>query len=145
MSQVETIFRYNGAEYEFDFRDAEYSERYEKAIETLEKREKAIPKDGKSSTILKQYCSMIKEFFDVCLGEGAGNAICTERSNMAVCNEAYMSFLDLARTQKNDIMRLKNDQLQRMNREQRRKNGKKGHHGNSQIRHLNVGGNGHEE
>lgn len=121
MSQnVETIFKYNGNEYEFDIRDAEFSERMENAIEELRQEEKKLPKTGSSSTIIKAHCKMIKSFFDCCLGEGAGEGICTERNNVSICYKAYDDFLCFVRVQKEDIINSKNVFASHENRQQRR-------------------------
>lgn len=109
MSQkVETVFRYNGAEYEFDARDLDDAERFEKALQIMEEQEKNMPKDGTASSLIRYQCQMLKEFFDNCLGEGAGDAVCTKKNNISVCYEAYIAFLDMLKAQKEDIVRLNN-------------------------------------
>lgn len=119
MSQAETIFRYNGAEYEFDIRDADDAERYEKAIANMEKTEAATPKEGNISTIYRAQCSMIKTFFDECLGAGAGIAICTTKDNVSVCYQAYLAFVEFAAKQKDDVLGFKNTFAQYSNRSRR--------------------------
>lgn len=121
MSQnVETVFRYNGMEYTFDARDADDAERFEKAIGAMAEEEKRMPRDGSASQLVKFQCQMLKTFFDGCLGEGAGIAICTEKNNLAVCYAAYRAFLDMIALQKDDIVRLNNTRRQYSNRQQRR-------------------------
>lgn len=120
MSQISTTFEYNGVSYEFDIRDADQSEIFENALDAMSAKEKALPKDGKNSQIIRSQCDMLKEFFDDCLGEGAGKAICTEKSNISVCYDAYDAFLDLLRKQKDDVISAKNTFAKYSNREQRR-------------------------
>ena len=121
MSQeVKTKFEYNGASYEFDVRDADQSEVFEDAIAKMEEEEKALPKDGKASAIIRAQCTMLKKFFDRVLGEGAGNALCTEKSNISVCYDAYEQFLLMVREQKDDIIGAKNVFAKYSNRQQRR-------------------------
>lgn len=98
-----TVFKYNGHTFNFDIRDAEDSKKYEDAIEVLEKYEKNYPKTGKNSDMILAHSRGIKTFFDTCLGTGAGEKICTNKSNIAICYKAYDCFLDFVRNQSNDI------------------------------------------
>ena len=104
MSQeINTVFCHNGQEYHFDVRDAEDMGRFERALEVLGAREKETPKTGKASEMLKHNADMIKEFFDNCLGSGAGAAVCTEKSNGGLCYDAYMAVIDMVNQQKDSI------------------------------------------
>ncbi len=121
MSQeIQTKFQWNGAEFEFDVRDADQSERLEKAVDDLNEAEKARPKDGKASEQIRYQCDMLKAFFDTCLGEGAGVAICTEKSRIDLCYDPYDAFLKMIRTQKTYISDKGNTFRQYSNRQQRR-------------------------
>ena len=121
MSQeVKTVFEYNGASYEIDIRDADQSEKFENALALMDKEEKEIPKTGKASEIIRAQCKMLKAFFDRVFGEGAGDAICTEKSNISVCYAAYDAFLKLLMQQKADILQSKNVFAKYSNRAQRR-------------------------
>lgn len=113
-------FVWNDHEYYFDVRDADDSERFENAIANMTEAEKNIPKDGKSSSIIRAQCDMIKKFFDDCFGEGAGNEICTERSRLDLCYDPYVAFLNIVKTQKNYITDKGNTFRQYSNRDQRR-------------------------
>lgn len=119
-NKVKTVFDYNGVSYEFDVRDADTSEKYEDALEKMAKEEKEITKTGKGSEIIRAQCKMLKTFFDNCLGEGAGTAICGEKNNISVCYEAYGAFLDMIATQKDGILASKNTFQKYSNRQQRR-------------------------
>ncbi len=121
MSQeVKTKFRWNDAEYEFDTRDADCAELLEKAVADMTTAEKERPKDGTASSQIRYQCDMIKAFFDTCLGPGAGIAICTEKSKVDICYEAYQAFINLARDQKRYITDKGNTFRQYSNRNQRR-------------------------
>lgn len=121
MSQeIITVFKRNGAEYEFDVRDADTAEKFENAVDKMRDEEKNIPKAGKASEIIRQQCKMIKNFFDNCLGEGAGVALCTEKSNISEHYDAYESFLLMVRSQKDDVLSAKNTFAKYSNRQQRR-------------------------
>ncbi len=109
MSQeIETVFKCNGVEYPFDARDADYAEKFEKALENMTETEKTLPKEGRLSVIYRAHCDTIKRFFDDIFGEGAGVAICTERSNVTVHYDAYDELLKLVRHQRNDVSRATN-------------------------------------
>lgn len=121
MSQeIKTMFQYNGAEYAFDVRDADDAEKFEEAVNRMTEDEKAVPKTGKTSDIIRAQCKMLKDFFDRCLGDGAGVAICTEKSNIHNHYAAYEQFLLYVRAQKDDILSAKNTFAKYSNRQQRR-------------------------
>ena len=102
MSQnIETKFKYNGAEYDFDVRDADDAEKFEAAINAMKEAE-------------------LKDFFDGCLGAGAGVAICTDKSNISAHYAAYEHFLNYIKAQKDDILSAKNTFAKYSNRQQRR-------------------------
>lgn len=127
MSQnIETKFQYNGAEYDFDVRDADDSEKFENALEVLRDDEKAAKKDGKVSDVIRAHCKMLKDFFDRCLGDGAGVAICGEKANISVHYAAYDHFLSYIKAQKDDILNAKNTFAKYSNRAQRRAAAKNG-------------------
>ena len=54
--------------------------------------------------MLKQNADMVKEFFDNCLGSGAGAAVCTEKSNFGLCYDAFTAFIDMVNQQKDSIV-----------------------------------------
>lgn len=121
MSQnIETKFKYNGAEYDFDVRDADDAEKFEAAINAMKEAEKEVPKTGKTSEIIRAQCKMLKDFFDCCLGAGAGVAICTDKSNISAHYAAYEHFLNYIKAQKDDILSAKNTFAKYSNRQQRR-------------------------
>lgn len=125
MSQISTTFAYNGAEFEFDIRDADDSERYDTAMNTLKEEEKSIPKDGKVSDAIRSHCVILRHFFDACLEEGAGVKICGEKYNIALHYDAYDAFLSFAKVQSDDVVRAKNVFSKYSNRQQRRAADKK--------------------
>ena len=120
MSQISTRFEYNGSTHEFDIRDADDAAKYEGAIEIMKKREAALPKDGKSSELIKAHCAMLKEFFDGIFDAGAGDQICGAKNNISACYDAYEAFLAFASEQKDDVIRAKNVFQKYSNRAQRR-------------------------
>ena len=120
MSQIDTVFEYNGAQYSFDVRDADDAEKFENAINGLAEDEKAAQKDGKISEHIRLHCNMLKRFFDTCLGEGAGEKICGIKSNITVHYEAYDKFIMFIKEQRDDILSAKSTFAKYSNRSQRR-------------------------
>lgn len=120
MSQIATVFCYNGHEYEFDVRDAETAEKFEASVSRIQTADKNMPKDGKASSQIKYQCGIIKRFFDDCFEDGAGTDICGDRDNFGICMDAYNAFLMLVKEQKTDIMRMSGAFNQHSNRQQRR-------------------------
>ena len=121
MSQeIRTKFSWNGNDYAFDVRDADDSEKLEKAVTDLTAAEKNSPKNGTASSIIRYQCRMIKNFFDTCLGKGAGEAICTTKNAIDLCYEPYDEFLRMCNDQKRYINDKTNVFRQYSNRDQRR-------------------------
>ncbi len=121
MSQtIVTTFCFNDAEYPFDVRDADDAEKMEVATENMQAAEKQLPKDGKTSVILKSHCTLIKNYFNDIFGENAGIKICGERNNLDAHYEAYDAFLNLVRVQKDALVTRGNSYKKYSNREQRR-------------------------
>lgn len=98
--EVKTVFSFNGAEYEFDVRDADMAERFESAVEVMREDEKNQPKTGRISELVRYQANFLKKFFDNCLGEGAGEAICGSGSKLNVCYDAYGEFLNHVSSQR---------------------------------------------
>jgi len=118
--ETSTVFKYNGAEYEFDFSDADNAEAYEKAIKQMEVDEKKLEKDGTAAALIRGQCAFLKKFFDEVLGAGAGEAVCGAKDNLLNCYEAYDAFLAFIRAQNQNIISRKNSFGKYSNREQRR-------------------------
>ncbi len=126
MSQAATTFRFNGAEFEFDIRDAEMADQFERATEKLDAEEKSQPKDGRMSDRIRYQCDMIKHFFDCVLGDSAGEKVCGSRSNLNTCYQAYQEFIAMVTQQKDSLISVKNNFSQYSNRQQRRHPPKQG-------------------
>lgn len=100
-------FSYNGSsEYPFDVRDADDSEKFEKAIEELQEAEKLVAKDGKLSGITRANCKLIKDFFGTCLSAEAVEEFFGGKDNLLRCNEAYVAFLNMVAQQRDEAMKL---------------------------------------
>lgn len=118
--EVITKFTFRDVELEFDIADADNSDRFEQAVNRMAEDEKGLPKTGKLSTIYRAQCRLIKDFFDNCIEEGAGEKICTKADNVRICYDAYDEFLKFVSAQKTGIMSYKDVFSKYSNREQRR-------------------------
>lgn len=120
MSQVETVFRHNGAEYEFDMFDADTADKFQTAYENMQKNEKDAPKDGRLAELTRGQCKLIKAFFNDTLGAGSGDAVCGEKDNLSACYEAYSKFMDFINEQKKHLKEISFGFAKYSNRQQRR-------------------------
>lgn len=129
MSQIETIFKFNGKEYTFDIRNADDAEKFEKGLDHLQEAAKNEPPVGKASESIRFQCQMIRGFFDVCLGADAGTEICGTADNLTSHYDAYKQFCDMVASQNAYIRQAK--AAFGGNRQNRRnhKNGKSGKKG----------------
>lgn len=130
MSQ--TVFQYNDFSAEYDVFDADSAAAFETAMDKMREAEKAMPKDGKISTLVRAQCGMLRDFFDDVFGAGSGVKICGEKDTFSNCKNAYMTFLGFVDAQKADYLNDVNETRNKYsaNRAQRRHptapNGKNG-------------------
>jgi hypothetical protein len=95
-----TEWEYNGYRFELDLQDVDVAERYETCFDKMEKAEKAVPKTGNNSTILRHYITMFKDLFDGLLGDGAYDKITGGKNNVRLCMAAYDNLLQFIGRQK---------------------------------------------
>ena len=128
MSQNEKcIWKINGHEYPLDMQDMEVVERCEAAFERMGEREKALPKEGKTSERIRSYCQLFRDLFDDVFGAGTAEQIFGDVYNARTATEAYEAFLDFMAGQQNALHETQNRVMSRYspNRAQRRVTGKK--------------------
>lgn len=130
MSQiaVETAFRWNGKEYPFDIRDADDAEKFEQASADIQEEAKTVSKVGKVSTMIRDQCKMIRNFFTTCFGEETAIEILGNKDNLDTYYAAYTAFCGIVGRQRDYFIQVKNTFSQFSNRPQRRlpNNGHKG-------------------
>ncbi len=66
-------------------------------------KEKALPKTGKQSDILKAQFEWFSETFDRLFGKGSSEKMFRGKKSVSLALEAYESFLDFVKSQKSDI------------------------------------------
>lgn len=82
-------------EVDFDFADADDLERFEKEYPTTQKKLEEIKWDNsKASETIRQFCMVIREFFDNVFGKGTANAVFGEKSNYRDCLKAFKEVAD---------------------------------------------------
>lgn len=121
MSQ--NVWEINGVSLPLDLDDADVMERVEDAFDAMEQEEKQIPKDGKQSARIRAYCNLFRNLFDHVFGEGTSEQIFKDKPmKTEVYDEAYFSFLECIRTQKEKAAQKRRERLSkyRPNRKQRR-------------------------
>lgn len=87
----------NGVEFDIDFTDADFIERYEfkykeveKEIEELQNKKDTInPVEG-----IRQECKIIKEFLDYVLGDGTSEKIFKGKDSLNLCLTAFEDIID---------------------------------------------------
>ena len=70
-----SLWKWNDVELEIDMEDYDFLHKYEKAFETLEKKESELQKVGTQTVIIKEYCDMFYQLFDDIFGPGTGNKL----------------------------------------------------------------------
>jgi len=96
-----TVWEINGHQFVIDMHDADQMERYEKAFEKMGEAEKAIPKDGKQSEILRKFCTLFRDLFNDLFGPGTDEKLFGSTNNARIAIEIYddfLSFVDAQRT-----------------------------------------------
>lgn len=91
MSQ--NMWKYNDCEFEVDFEDADFMERYWDAVDHLGKTEKELNDQVPDRNFLRSYCKMFYRFFDELFGDGSGDKILNGKYNARECEAAYDSLI----------------------------------------------------
>lgn len=97
--EKQTIWEYNGHQFELDLQDVETIERYEDAFAKMADREKSLQKHVKKSEEMRDICVLLYGIFDEIFGEGTSTMMFGEKLNSGKAADAYISFLAFARAQ----------------------------------------------
>lgn len=86
----------NNVELEFDLADVDVYEKYmEEATKMDEVLNKKLSQEEiradykKAANLMREKCDAIKNFFNVMFGDGTGNRVCGENTNVDKCFDAY--------------------------------------------------------
>lgn len=116
-------------ELELDLFDADVMEVYEKSMDKVVKRAEETKKHTKMSNAygIREMCGIVKDFFDEVFGEGTADKLFKDKSNLAICMDAFGIVSSEAGKMKGQVNAITNKY--NMNRAQRRQEGKKNKHG----------------
>lgn len=89
-----SLWKFRNAEFELDITDADFLDKVEEAGKFAEVEQSKVEKVGKTSDLIREKCAIFYQYFDIVLGEGAGEKLFESRSSIAICNEAVDSFID---------------------------------------------------
>lgn len=101
----------NGISLPLDLEDVAVMERYEAAFTKMNDEEKALPKDGKRSEMLRAYCTMYRNLYDGIFGEGTADKIFGESMNARIYDEIYGKFLDFVAEQITEANRIRAERV----------------------------------
>ncbi len=107
-SSIQTVWNYGNCAFELDMSDVEVIERYESVFNHMEEAQKALPKEGTHSEILRVYCQMFREMFDGLFGPGTAQQLFGDRNNARIMTEAYEDFLAFVNRQVAGLGELQN-------------------------------------
>lgn len=87
----------NGVEFDIDFTDADFIERYELKYKEVEKDIEEL--QSKKNTIsavegIRQECKIIKDFLDYVLGDGASEKIFKGKDSLKLCLDAFEDIIN---------------------------------------------------
>ena len=88
-----SLWKWNDVELDIDMEDADFIEKYEKAFNEMDKREKELQKIGAQSRIVRAYCEMFYKLFDSIFGDSTAEKLFSGKRNARMCEECYDSFI----------------------------------------------------
>ena len=90
-------------EVNFDFADADDLDRFEKEYpETQKKLEEIKWDNSKVSETIREFCTVIREFFNKVFGDGTANAIFGDKYNYRMCLNAFKEVVEEKDKQDNE-------------------------------------------
>lgn len=90
-------FIWNDVELEVNMSDIDFVEKYEKALDKMDKEEERLKKTGLNSEFLKGYHNMFLTLFDDIFGEGTSKKLFEGKRDIDAVEECYFSFIDVAK------------------------------------------------
>lgn len=80
----------NGVELEdLEIYDADVAEKYENALDEVDKKVKVAEKEVKASASIRKQCQAVFEFFNTMFGPGTDEKIFGNKTNLIVCLDAF--------------------------------------------------------
>ncbi|MBO5568824.1 MAG: hypothetical protein J6A79_07850 [Clostridia bacterium] len=122
MSQINTNWEINGNAYPLNMQDVDDAAKYEAAFDAMAEEERAIPKDGRLSDLLRAKADLYRNLFDRLFGNGASLEIFGERNDLTAMDDIYEQFLTFVSKQVDEAKARQSSIIERFspNRAQRR-------------------------
>lgn len=92
-------------EYDIDFYDADIIEKIENGMDKVSKvvNQNSKIKEQKTSTVIREVCNVIFNFFDSVLGEGASKDIFGNKTSLKLCIKAYEDIINEKKKQDTEL------------------------------------------
>ncbi|WP_321833418.1 DUF6673 family protein [Clostridium butyricum] len=92
---------------DLDLMDADVAEKFEKATNDLQEKEKLQDFTGKGlAEIIRIQCTLIFDFFNDVWGEGTDKKIFGNKTNYRICEKAFKDVVEYAMNQKNEVLKV---------------------------------------
>lgn len=89
---------------DLDLMDADMAEKYENAIDNMQKKEKEKKLEGLSiSEVIRTECNIVFDFFNEIWGEGTDKKIFGNKVNYGQCEKAFMQVIDYTKAKTEEI------------------------------------------
>lgn len=94
-----------GVEFDIDFTDADFIERYETKYKEIEKQIQELSENKPVSPAegIRQECKIIKDFLDYVVGEGTSEKLFKGKDSLNLCVKAFEDIIDNVDEQQRDM------------------------------------------
>ena len=93
----------NGIDLEFDLFDADFAEKYQKAMDKVQNKEKSFKDTGNLAKTIRFECNLIFDFFNELFGEGTDKKIFGEKTNIRECQKAFKDVIEYSYKQAQEL------------------------------------------
>lgn len=93
----------NGVDLEFDLFDVDFAEKYQNAMDIVQKKEKNFKDNGDLAKTIRFECNLIFEFFNNLFGEGTDKKIFGEKTNIRECQKAFKDVIEYSYKQAQEL------------------------------------------
>ena len=92
---------------DLDLMDADVAEKFEKATNDLQEKEKLQDFTSKGlAEIIRIQCTLIFDFFNDVWGKGTDKKIFGNKTNYRICEKAFKDVVEYAMKQKNEVLKV---------------------------------------
>lgn len=127
MSVINTMWDYNGLQFEIDMQDVDFAKKYKQVFDKMGQDASAIPKTGESAEIVEAYVEMYEGMFNGLFGVDTARSLTGGKRSATRLEEAYDSMLSFIAEQNASVQSKRTDMISRYspNRATRRAEAKK--------------------